>query len=116
MIVLGLCLFRRESAGVVTAQVTERIPRVPVAQCVGRQDRTAGFGVLGESLSEIEGDRLPALGSALLCKAYEPVVDVKVDQPQAECSAAAACGLVFSRSSSASRMTSLPPARAAVLI
>jgi hypothetical protein len=30
MIVLGLCLFRRESVGVVTARVTERIPRVRV--------------------------------------------------------------------------------------
>jgi hypothetical protein len=30
MIVLGLCLFRRESVGVVTGRVTERIPRVRV--------------------------------------------------------------------------------------
>ena len=30
MIVLGLCLFRRESVGVVTARVTERIPRVRI--------------------------------------------------------------------------------------
>jgi len=30
MIVLGLCLFRRESVGVVTARVTGRIPRVRV--------------------------------------------------------------------------------------
>lgn len=30
LIVLGLCLFRRESVGVVTARVTERIPRVRV--------------------------------------------------------------------------------------
>ncbi|MEU7171221.1 MULTISPECIES: transposase domain-containing protein [Micromonospora] len=30
MIVLGLCLFRRDSVSVVTARVTERIPRVRV--------------------------------------------------------------------------------------
>jgi hypothetical protein len=30
MIVLGLCLFRRENVGVVTGRVTERVPRVRV--------------------------------------------------------------------------------------
>lgn len=55
-------------------------------------NRAAAAGVVGQARGEVEGDRLPAQGPALLPQPQHAVVAVEVGQAQSEGAAAAGGG------------------------
>jgi hypothetical protein len=82
--------------------LAEAVPKVVVAtagdrdalaepqQRIGGQDRTTAPGVLGQRAGQVEGDRLLALGTALLAQTNQAARGVEIHQPQPERATAAA--------------------------
>jgi hypothetical protein len=101
---------------VVVAAAGQGVAVAVAQQLIGGQERTPTGGVVGQADREGGADGLPADGAALLAELDQAVVGVEVGAAQGQAAPRGTRFSVRSRSSSASRATSLPLVQAVRLI